>query len=300
MCNLCNSARIRITAQNARSLTPMANTRQPPKFDTTDAVAVISGERKQRFSLERELAFIGLITWMHFPTRPDFVSTGQVVGAANIFLSLSQTKRAHLVRENPLFSQELFARALVGFPLGDTFRWEFESLYNEMVNISEIIDFFMMCPSERRPSLLKALHFIEEGGFVTKEVQEREKKEYTRSAATLKKSWVSHVVAGPFIWSAETLGFEKLIRRSPDETKTISEVGRFLDTPDQVADFLGVAKFCQDRLISRLDPRSRSRFKFVKFPPKIASVEMELPEFDEGQIAILKTYQAPKLIGEVG
>jgi hypothetical protein len=278
----------------------MKSARLLPKFDPTDAVAVISGQRKQRFALERELALIGFITWMHFPTRPDFVSMGQAVGAANFFLGLSPAKRARVVRENPLFSQELFARALIGFPLGDSFQLEFKSLYNEMVNISEIIEFFMICPAERRPSLLKALHFIEQGGFVSEDVQKREKSEYTRSAATLKKSWVSHVVAGPFIWTAESFDFEKLIRCSPDGTATISEAKKFLDTPDKIADFFAAAKFCQDRLISRLDPRSRSRFKFVKFPHNIASADVELPEFDKYQIAFLETYQAPKLINEVG
>jgi hypothetical protein len=278
----------------------MANARLLAKFDATDAVAVISGHRKQRFPLERELALIGFITWMHFPTSPDFVSMGQVVGAANFFLHLNRAERTRLVRENPHFSQEIFARALVSSPLGDTFRFEFESLYNEMVNISEIISFFMICPTERRPSLLKALHLIAEGGFVAHDVPKSEKGEYTRSAATLKKSWVSHVVAGPFIWSAESLGYEKLVRSSPDASKTLKEARDFLDTPDKIADFFGAAKFCQDRLIARLDQRSRSRFKFVKFPPNIASADMELPEFDQRQIVILENYRAPKLINEVG
>jgi hypothetical protein len=267
-----------------------------PKFDPTDAVAVISGHRKQRFALERELALLGFITWLHFPSKPDLISTGQVVGAANFFLHLNRAERTRLVRENPHFSQEIFARALVSSPLGDTFRLEFESLYNEMVNISEIIDFFMICPAERRPSLLKALHFIAEGGFVANDVPDNEKGEYTRSAATLKKSWVSHVVAGPFIWSAESLGYEKLVRSSPDASKTLKEARNFLHTRDNVFDFFGAAKFCQDRLISRLDERSRLRFKFIKFPPNIASVEMELPEFDRSQIAIIENYRPPKLI----
>src|SRR5258708_2808610 len=151
----------------------MPATKSPiSRFDPSDAIAVITGHRKQRVPMERELALLAFITWMLFPNRPDFVSSAQVVGAANYYLHLSPGQRTALVRDNPHFSQDTFAKGLLGFPLGDTFHLEFEGAYNETVNISEIIEFFMICPAKLKPSLLKALHFIEQGGFIADDVDE--------------------------------------------------------------------------------------------------------------------------------
>jgi hypothetical protein len=127
-------------------------------------------------------------------------------------------------------------------------------------------------------------------------VDKSERDQHKRSAATLKKTWVKHVVAGPFIWAAESIGFDYLMRLAPDQTKTIAGVKKFLTRRDDIFDFFGVARFCQERLISRLDERSRSRFQFVNFPSKVVPIECELPELDTVQMAVLKRYRSPKLI----
>lgn len=266
------------------------------RFDPSDAIAVITGHRKQRAPMERELALFGFITWMLFPNRMDFVHTAQVAGAASYYLSMSPVQRTNLARNNPYFSQETFARTLLTFPLGDAFRMEFENAYNETANIFEIMEFFMICPGEQRPSLLKALHFIEQGGFVADDVAESEKHQFKRSAATLKKTWVNQVVAGPFIWAANSLEIDRLMGLSPDKAKAIAEAKRFLARRHVILNFFGLARFCQERLISRLDERSRARFHFVKFPPNVLSLECEFPDLDAVQMAVLKKYRAPKLI----
>jgi hypothetical protein len=275
---------------------PMAAQTSTRKFDPSDAIAVVADYRKQRFPLERELAFLGFVTWMLFPMKPQAISTAQIIGAANYFLHLPKARRAKLIRASPYFFQETFARTLMKFPLGDTFRMEFECVFNELVNISELIDFFMICPTDQRPSLLKALHFIEAGGFVADDVEENDRNNYKRSRSTLTVSWVNYVVAGPFIWSAMQPKYEFIVRLSPDRVWTIGRVGRFLAQKNEVMKFFGLAKFCQDRLISRLDKRSRSRFRFLNFPPNVTPLEVEFPEFDPSQTAILKKYRPPKLI----
>jgi hypothetical protein len=264
------------------------------KFDPADAIAVITGYRKQRFPLERELAFSGFITWMLFPTRPDFVSTALVVGAANYFLNSRQAKRNAIFRDNPYFSQEILARTLLSFPFGDALRMEFQAASNEIDNIFEIINFFMICPGERRPSLLKALYFIDAGGFISEEVDKQERKNHKRSPATLKKSWVNNILTGPFIWAAISLEREHVLRMSPDQPSTIRGLKKLLARNDDILDFFGAAKFCQDRLWTRLDARSKSRFRFIEFPPNVVACEMELVDFDAIQMAILQDYRAPK------
>ncbi|MCK1378551.1 hypothetical protein IVB33_10985 [Bradyrhizobium sp. 24] len=266
------------------------------KFDPSDAIAVITGYRRQRFPLERELAFLGFVTWMLFPTKAQTVQTAQIIGAANYFLQLPKSRRATLARTNPYFAQDVFAKTLLKFPLGDTFRMEFESAFNELANITELIEFFMICPIEQRPSLLKALHFIEQGGFVPDDVKETDRHAHTRSRSTLKVSWVNYAIAGPFIWSAMQSKYEFITRLSPDLKSTINRVDKFLARKDEVMEFFELARFCQDRLIPRLDERSRARFRFLKFPPNVAAVDVGLSELDSAQAAILKDYRPPKLI----
>jgi hypothetical protein len=288
---------LEISARNARLYFIMPAARpQIRKFDPSDAIAVITGHRKERVLMERELTLLAFITWMLFPNRLAFVSSAQIIGAANYYLNLSPAQRRKTVRDNPHFSQDAFAKALLRSPLGDTFTIEFELACYETVNISEIIEFFMICPAELRPSLLKALHFIEQGGFIADDVDKSERDQLVRSAATLKKTWVKHVVAGPFIWAADSSEFEGLLSLAPDQTKTIAAVKKFLAHRRDILNFFGLARFCQERLISRLDERSRSRFRFVKFPPNVVPIESELPELDAVQMAVLKRYRAPKLI----
>ncbi|MEH2548690.1 hypothetical protein V1283_005335 [Bradyrhizobium sp. AZCC 2262] len=233
---------------------------------------------------------------MLFPTRPQTIRTAQIIGAANYFIHLPKTRRASLVQANPYFAQAAFAKTLLKFPLGDTFSMEFESAFNELANISELIEFFMICPIEQKPSLLKALHFIEQGGFVPDDVIESDRDAYIRSRSTLKVSWVNYAISGPFVWSAMQSKYEFITRLSPDLKSTINRVEQFLAKKSKVMEFFELARFCQTRLISRLDKRSRSRFRFLKFPPNVAQVDVELLELDSAQTAILKRYRPPKLI----
>ncbi|WP_129590913.1 hypothetical protein [Bradyrhizobium shewense] len=275
---------------------PMAAKTSVRKFDPSDAIAVITGYRRQQFPLERELAFLGFVAWMLFPMKAQLVQTAQIIGAANYFIHLPKARRASLVRANPYFSQELFAKTLLTFPLGDTFSMEFESAFNELANINELIEFFMICPIEKRPSLLKALHFIEKGGFVPADVNESDRNAYKRSRSTLKVSWVNYAIAGPFIWSAMQTNYEFITRLSPDLKTTIDRVEKFLAKKHEVMEFFELARFCQVRLIPRLDERSRSRFRFLEFPPNVTLVDVELSELDSAQTTILKDYRPPKLI----
>lgn len=263
-------------------------------FDPSDAIAVITGYRKRRFPLEREFAFSAFVTWMLFPTRPEFIWTGQVVYAANYFLNSRPARRNSLFRDNPYLSKEILAKTLLSVPLADTYRMEFESASNEIDNIFEIVNFFMICPSDRKPSLLKAMYFIDAGGFIPKEVEKQDRKYHKRSATTLKNSWVNYAVTGAFVWAAISFDFDHLLQLSPEQVSTIGKIRKFLADEDAVLDFFGAAKFCQERLISRLDARSKSRFRFVNFPSNIVARDVEIPEFDAAEMAILEAYRAPQ------
>jgi hypothetical protein len=130
---------------------------------------------------------------------------------------------------------------------------------------------------------------------VDDDVKDHEKKHYKRSPSTLKKTWVNYVVVGPFVWSARSLDYEHILE-SPDRASTVKKTNKFLGRQTDVLEFFGMAKFCQERLISRLDARSRSRFRFIKFPPNIISSDPELSDLDDTQLTISARYRPPKQI----
>lgn len=155
-----------------------------PEFNPADAIAVLTKNRKQKFPAERELALIGFGAWVRFPNNARLVSATQILAAANYLLHLPTASRSRWISANPFCSQEAFAHCLLDYPIEafDISDWP-ELELNEILDILEIIDFFMKCPSEQKPSLLKAIYFIEHGGFASDEANWR------RSSTTLKNAW---------------------------------------------------------------------------------------------------------------
>jgi hypothetical protein len=234
---------------------------------------------------------------MLFPNDRGLVSTARVVGAANYYSHLSSKSRVQLARRNPFFSPSAFAKTLLSYPGIGTPKenWNFAADY-ELGDIIDIIQFLLICPAEENPSLLKALYFIERGGFVPDIAGQSEKDRRGRSPSTLKTNWVRQAERGPFLWAAAGSEYEILFDIPPEQQSSIRKIERFLSRPKAVHEYFGIARFCQERLYGRLDSRSKSRFRFVKLPKNVASLEIELPTLSASQISLLRQYRAPKLI----
>jgi hypothetical protein len=268
-----------------------------PRFDPADAMAILTGLRRERYPLEKELALIGLSAWMLFPKDSGLVLTAQVVGAANYYTHLSSKARDKIARTNPFFAASTLARTLLAYPAIGPLKenWKFAKAY-DLEDIFDIIQFFLICPTEEKPSLLKALFFIDRGGFVSNVSDQDEKGRKGRSPSTLKGSWVRCAVRGPFIWAAVGSKYEFLLEIPPEERSSIEKIERFLSHPNAALEYFGMARFCQERLHDRLDRKSKSRFRFIRFPKNVPLLELELPTLDPLQIRFLREYRTPKLI----
>jgi hypothetical protein len=234
---------------------------------------------------------------MLFPNDPAFVIASQVVGAANYYTHLKSNSRVHIARQNPFFSSTAFAKTLLTYPAVGPLKenWSMAAEY-DVGDIIHIIEFFLNCPIEAKPSLLKALYFIDRGGFVPDVSGLSEGDRRGRSPTTLKTNWVRQRERGPFLWAAAVSKYDFLFDISPEERSSIRKIERFLSRPNAVHEYFGIARFCQERLYDRLDSRSKSHFRFIKFPATVASVEMELQGFNPAQMNLLRQYRAPKLI----
>src|SRR4051794_26291039 len=103
----------------------------------------------------------------------------------------------------------------------------------------EIIDFFMKCPSEQKPSLLKAIYFIEHGGFASDEA------DWRRSSTTLKNAWTKLGVSGPFIWSARFEGHESILDLSPSAPASMRRVTELLSHNKRFMTFSELRSFAK-------------------------------------------------------
>jgi hypothetical protein len=258
------------------------------RFDPTDAIAVLTGGRRERFAKECETALIGFITWMCYPKNPNIIAAAQAIGAANYFLSSKHGTK--LPRSNPHFSQSAFASTLIDYPL-NAHLTELDLEFDDLQNITEIVNFFMMCPDEHKPSLLKAIYFIDEGGFVPSDIRPEEKSKYKRSAATLKNSWRKLAVASPFIWAANLDDFKIIFDLSPASPTMVKASKKILSRRSALLDFFGNARFCQEHLLSHFSPRT---FKFIKFPANVESEPVQCEALNTAGIELIRSYRAPK------
>jgi hypothetical protein len=261
-------------------------------FNPTDAISVLTGGREERFTKERETALLGFVAWMCYPNKPKVIAAAQAIGAANHFLSVKDGTK--ITQSNPHFSQHAFASTLINYPL-DAHLTNLDYEFDDFQNITEIITLFMACPDEHKPSFLKAIYFIDEGGFVPRDIRPEEKSKYKRSAATLKNTWRKLAAASPFIWAAGIDDFKVIFDLSPASPTMVKASKRLLSRPSELLQFFGNAKFCQEHLLGRFSPRT---FKFIKFPPNVSSQAVQCEPLDKEGIALVRSYRAPKWSSE--
>jgi hypothetical protein len=259
---------------------------QRPQIDPEHLVLTIIAPDQDRLS--RVVALMTFCAWMRWPTEQDLIYSAQVATMASIVVG---EKARGDIFEPPL-TVEILADALINYSLAGPFVLAFEEMED---SITEMIGFFMHCPEELRPSLLKARDFIDKGGFVPEGIEKNEQKQYKRSLSTLKVVWATQAAAGPFLWAAhhsdENLNLLDLL---PDDPETIPAATAFLKNKKRILDFFGVARFCQEKLLRLLDPNAAERIRFLSFPDSIAAVRPNIVTFDDAQLEILKSYRAPQ------
>jgi hypothetical protein len=199
----------------------------------------------------------------------------------------------------------LIDRALYGF-----YQEEFEDAIGKFAHVSKMVEFFVRCPHDKKPSVNKALFMISEGAFGNLVVDDDgtagdagDDNEIAEglappSQATLKKSWSAFATQGPFLFAARHLTWEPVEYLAPDDAESVSETIRLLEDVQQVRQFCGFSRYIQELLISRLDKSSTHRFKFVKFPEDIQSCPMELRPLEDDKLKTLMRYRAPKFLPE--
>ena len=253
------------------------------KINIADLIALLTDQRREVFAFEKHIALMTFATWLQYPNDQEVLQHAQVVAAAACYID-SGGKR------NPLATIENLSLALLASPLDKPFVAVSESSANLSGAITELVSFFLCCPPEGKPSLNKALFFVENGGFKYPDMEANA--DDARSVATLKIAWKDRASTGPFLWSMAITGMEELYETLPDEHKAFKRAEKMLRNSKKLIEFFGTCKFVQERLLSVVDPDSRRRFS-VKFPKRLSPEECDFIPFDDRQLAILGKYRAP-------
>jgi hypothetical protein len=274
--------------------------RKPRKtFDVVDLISLICLGRKERYAFERHLALLTFSLWVLDPKDPHFVERGRFLGAAQIAKMLfergskrSSSEQLFLANE---FSHERILTELLSEKLRGSFLDDIQERVDDAQLAARVASTFFLAPPPRlttkRPSLNKAIHFIERGGFGP---------EYKSSPAAVKKVWVKYITAVPFFLADSPYfldgPFLQMRGLSPHSSKWIQDANKILKNEDGLLTYFRIAKWIQERFYSLLDPATQRRFQFVHLPRQIEPTELSGLAFNEEQTQLYNAYTTAKAV----
>lgn len=260
----------------------------PLKPKIGELIALLIGERSEAHPLEKHIALGTFCTWLYDPDDDKVLEHATIVSAANIF------RRCKDVRADtiPLSKQQL-ACALADPPLATDFVSYFTNLESSMDSLTNIVSFFMFCPDNIVPSLNKAFHFIEEGGFVDRSQSAEDQRELLklrRRKSTLKALWKERAHTAPFVWSAN-FKLPEILELAPDDANIFKTTEKLLKKPEKLRRYFETVQWCQDRLQNNLEPSARRKIIFHKLPETLPGLRPNIGKFDRDQLKIISSYR---------
>jgi hypothetical protein len=262
---------------------------QFPEVNIGDLMEVICNHRQEAYKFERHIALRTFSAWVLWPNQLGVVSQAKIVSAALTIRmvrsdeSITGRERAGVIAAimKNAVQPELLSDVLINPPLVGRFCQAAEKAYG-LLDVGQILRFMLSCPKDLRPSLNKAIHFIELSGFGL-----------PHSPAVLKQCWVQYAVSAPFMF-AEDFWSGCSIDLTPDDERHNAKAMRLLSDVNGLRRYFGVARYIQEVLLQRLDEISRKRFRFVQFPASIKASPIEFGSLSPDQLNIVKSYKAPK------
>ena len=255
--------------------------------DPEEIIHFLLDDTPEPFPFARLIALLTLCAWMNWPDDEDVILDAQTTAAATVFLHERKKGNTPSI---PLTFERL-CDSIVDRRVAGQY-WE---ALEESVGTEDIVAFFMHCPEEERPSLGKAYHFIDEGGFLSSEFNAKEQKQMKRARSSLKAAWKEQAKSGPLLWATQV--FEEdpdLPLFAPDDTAYLEDAIVLVQSKERLLAFFGVALYCQQKLSRLLDKSVAAKIDFIRFPEMVAPVDPQIGTFDEEQLAILHKYAAPQ------
>ena len=255
--------------------------------DPEEIIHYLLQDAEESFPFSRLIAFLTLCAWMRWPDDEDILLDAQTAAAAMVLLherKRGETPAIPLSLERAC--ESIVCRQIYG---------QYSDAFEDQMTITDIVAFFMHCPEERRPSLGKAYHFIDNGGLVSSEFDDKERKRMKRARSSLKAAWKAQAKSGPLLWA--TLVFDDdsdVYWFAPDEIDCFEAANALVQSRTRLLTLFGIALFCQQKLTRLLRATGATKIKFLTFPRLIKPVAPDIGLFDEEQLRILDSYAAPQ------
>jgi len=254
--------------------------------DPEEIVQFLLDSTPEPFPFARLVAFLTLCAWMRFPDDEEIVLDAQTHAAAMIYL---HERKRGITSPIPL-NLERTCESIVNRQI----HGQYSEVFEEQL-AADIVAFFMYCPEERQPSFGKAYHFIGAGGFAPSDVNEAEKKQFTRARSSLKAAWKLQAVSAPLLWA--TRAFEddsEVFHYAPDDIDCFDDAAALVRSRERLLTLFGVALFCQQKLTKLLNMTGAAKIRYPTFPRIVKPVVPDIGTFDEKQLRILDDYAAPQ------
>jgi hypothetical protein len=259
--------------------------------DPEDIIDFLLQDTPEPFPFARLVALLTLCAWMRWPDDDDdVVFDAQTTAAAAIFLH--ERERGN-TPSMPLAIDRL-CDSIIDRRVAGQYHEAFEE--ETVMAITDLVGFFMHCPEERKPSLGKAYHFIESGGFLPTDCDEQDRKQMKRARSSLKVAWKTQARSGPLLWATQLFEEDpELAWYAPDDVEYFEHAITFQQSRERLLNFFGVALFCQQKLSRLLEQQSAAtKINFLNFPKVVKPVAPDIHTFDEDQLKLLDKYAAPQ------
>lgn len=195
--------------------------------------------------------------WLRVPTQPAITDLAATVAAGRVILSIywntikhSKAKREALIEEiaENVFGPLVAADALAEPCMDERFHATEGKALPFLFDVGAIVAFILKCPLEMKPSLNKALFFIDEGGFADALtiVEKQHERPYKVSYANLKTSWSLLAISSPFSLAAENLSVQPILNLPPDASLSIPKATKLLQNVIALRHYFGHARYLQD------------------------------------------------------
>lgn len=256
--------------------------------DVIQLIALFTSEEPGAHPLEKHVALCMFCTWMYDPEDAAVFEHAGVVSSANIYLHCKDDRADKI----PLSKGQL-ARALADPPLATDFISYFTELQSSIHSLTDIVSFFMYCPKDVVPSLNKAFHFIEQGGFIDRSQSTEDQREFwklMRRKSSLKALWKQRAHTAPFVWSANFV-LPELFELAPDDEGLFKITEKLLKRPEKLMRYFKTVKWCQNKLHNSLDLAARRNILLCEIPESLPSNPLKLGKFDAEQLTIIASYK---------
>jgi hypothetical protein len=267
------------------------------KIDPNDLISVVCRLRKETFAFERQLALLTFSLWILAPNDLAFIERGRFLGAAQIVKSILSKRKKRTPKEKLFLTTEFSCERVLAEILSEELRGSFlDDILQKTDDIelaARVASTFFLAPTSRlktkRPSLNKAIFFMGKGGFGP---------QFCSSPAAIKKAWVENVVSTPLYLAGDTDFIKKpvitIAGLSPHTSNWINTAGSILHSDVSLIKYFGIARSIQEEFYRLLDPVSRKRFQFIKYPNQISAIKLSKVDFPAEELAIYESYSTAK------